>query len=72
MSLNAGEWIELGVHYEACMTDPQTCGAAGGAISIWIRIHSFDYHGGILTTRTKIGTNSSTGITISNWASTIK
>ena len=64
MSLNIGEWIDLGVHYEACMTDPQTCGAAGGAISIWLRLQSV-HVGGLLTTRTRstIGTKS-TGITI--------
>ena len=71
MSLNLGQWIDLGVHYEACMTDPQTCGASGGAISIWLRLHSSGNDGGFLTTRNKDGTGSSTGIFIGNLASTI-
>ena len=74
VSLNVGQWIDLGVHYEACMTDPQTCGAEGGAeggaISIWLRLHS-DHDGGFLTTRNKDGTSISTGIFIGNLASTI-
>ena len=37
---NASEfqWINLGIHTEACMTRPETCGAAGGAISLWFRV----------------------------------
>ena len=33
------QWIDLGVHTEACMTLPETCGAAGGAISLWFRVY---------------------------------
>ena len=32
------QWVDLGVHTEACMTRPETCGAAGGAISVWINV----------------------------------
>ena len=53
------------------MTDPETCGDAGGAISIWLRLHSSGNDGGFLTTRNKDGTGSSTGIFIGNLASTI-
>ena len=40
LSLNRSrsQWVDLGIHTEACMTRPQTCGAAGGAISVWINI----------------------------------
>ena len=31
--------INLGIHTEACMTRPQTCGAAGGAISVWLKVN---------------------------------
>ena len=30
------QWVDLGIHTEACMTRPDTCGAAGGAISLWV------------------------------------
>ena len=32
------QWIDLGVHTEACMTRPETCGAAGGAVSFWVML----------------------------------
>ena len=35
-SLN--QWVDLGVHTEACMTRPDTRGEAGGAISLWVNI----------------------------------
>ena len=31
-------WVNLGVHMEVCMTHPESCGAAGGAISLWFRV----------------------------------
>ena len=31
------QWVDLGMHTEACMTRPDTCGAAGGAVSLWLR-----------------------------------
>ena len=37
------QWVDLGIHTEACMTRPETCGAAGGAISVWVKIR--DCHG---------------------------
>ena len=30
------QWIDLGIHTEACMALPETCGPAGGAISAWL------------------------------------
>ena len=32
------QWIDLGIHTEACMTRPEICGVAGGAFSVWINI----------------------------------
>ena len=32
------QWIDLGIHTEACMTNPNTCGAAGGTVSMWRRV----------------------------------
>ena len=32
------QWVDLGIHTEACMTQPETCGAAGGAISLWVNV----------------------------------
>ena len=56
------QWIDLGVHTEACMTQPETCGSAGGAVSFWINIVNcteFQYLGGLITTR-----NSGPGLSI--------
>ena len=32
------QWVDLGFHTEACMTRPETCGAAGAAMSLWVNI----------------------------------
>ena len=32
------QWVDLGIYTEACMTRPDTCGAAGGAITLWVNI----------------------------------
>ena len=32
------QWIDLGIHTEASMTRPETCGAAGGTISVWVNV----------------------------------
>ena len=52
MRLNSseGQWIDLGVHFEACMVDPEVCRIAGGAVSVWLRV--FGPMGGILSTIT--------------------
>ena len=44
------QWIDLGIHTEACMTRPETCGAAGGAISLWLKVINCS-DDGIITTR---------------------
>ena len=45
------EWIDLGTHTEACITQPETCGAAGGAISVWVNLIDYELgiHHGIIT-----------------------
>ena len=42
--------IDLGIHIEACMTRQETCGAAGGAFSIWLRLTDCPHSAGIITT----------------------
>ena len=37
------------------MTRPETCGAAGGAISFWMRLLSCEFVGSIVTTIDKYG-----------------
>ena len=32
------QWVDLGLHTDVCMTRPETCGAAGGAISLWVNV----------------------------------
>ena len=47
------QWIDVGIHTEACMTRPETCGSAGGAVSFWINVVNctgFQYLGGLITT----------------------
>ena len=44
------QWIDLGVHTEACMTRPETCGAAGGAMSLWVRLNDCPDWSGIIST----------------------
>ena len=31
------QWVDLGIHTEACITQPETC-TAGGTISMWVNI----------------------------------
>ena len=33
------------------MTRPETCGVAGGAISLWLKVHECHNSAGIITTR---------------------
>ena len=50
------QWIDLGIHTEACMTRPETCGAAGGAISLWMNIIDCPYDAGILSSHKSLTT----------------
>ena len=43
------QWVDLGIHTEACMTQPETCGAAGGAISLWLNIMTCDLWAGFVS-----------------------
>ena len=51
LSLNhtKNQWIDLGIHTEVCMTRPETCGAAGGAISLWLKLFDSPSSGGIIS-----------------------
>ena len=51
--------IDLGIHTEACMTRPETCGAAGGAISVWVNvIECVADRGGIVSSRSSSSSGS--------------
>ena len=43
-------WIDLGIHTEAYITQPDTVGAAGTAMSFWMYIIQCNYWGGGLIT----------------------
>ena len=43
------QWVDLGIHTEACMTRPETCGAAGGAISLWVKLFECLDWGGLVS-----------------------
>ena len=36
-TVSHSQWVDLGIHTDVCMTRPETCGAAGGAISLWMK-----------------------------------
>ena len=36
------QWVDLGIHTEACITRPETCGEAGAAVAFWMRINRHD------------------------------
>ena len=54
-------WVDLGNHAEACMTRPETCGTAGGAFSIWVKVIESSSYTGILSSYRASG---SSGIAI--------
>ena len=44
------QWVNLGNLSIACLTVPDTCGSAGGALSAWIKIGDTDFPtGGIIS-----------------------
>ena len=45
------EWIDLGIHTEACMTQPDTCGSKGGAISVWFKVTNCSTLGAIFSSQ---------------------
>ena len=58
------QWIDLGIHTEACMTEPGTCDTSGGAISVWQRVTSCSGSAGSIVTTMDIHTGESTGCAI--------
>ena len=42
------QWVDLGIHTEACMAQPETCSAAGGAIILWANFIDCTF-GGIIS-----------------------
>ena len=32
-----GQWVDLGILEESCITRPETCSAGGAAVSVWLR-----------------------------------
>ena len=43
------QWVDLGIHTDICLTQPETCCAAGGAISLWVK--RSDQDGEIVSTQ---------------------
>ena len=46
------QWVDFGIQTEVCMTLPQTCDAAGGVISLWIKIVDCPDRAGIISSHT--------------------
>ena len=44
------QWVDLGIHTEACMTRPETCDS-GGAISLWVRPVGYWSWGGFISSQ---------------------
>ena len=67
------QWIDLGVHTEACMTCPETCGATGGAVSFWVKLVATDCNdiNGIISSYT-FGQTRSTGFTMSCFLGSVR
>ena len=36
------QWVDLGMFKAACITHPETCGAAGGAVSFYMRVGYYE------------------------------
>ena len=49
------QWVDLGILEEACITRPETCGTAGGAVALWMKVnHNYDLTvRGIITSRSR-------------------
>ena len=43
------EWVDLVDLWVACITNPETCGPEGAAISVWLKIKSCPVHSGIIS-----------------------
>ena len=51
-NISRSQWVDLGIHPEACMTLPETCGASGGAVSFWMKLVDCHDFGGIISSLT--------------------
>ena len=45
------QWIDLGIHLEACLTQPDTCGGDGGALGFWVRVDAPGRLPGIISSK---------------------
>ena len=52
------QWVDLGIHTKACMARPETCGVAGDAMSLWIRVIDCPTIGGIVSSYASFKTGS--------------
>ena len=49
---NHQQWINLGNHPEVCLTNPETCGPAGGALSMWLSVDcTEEFESGIIASQ---------------------
>ena len=44
-----GQLVDVGIHTEVCMTRAETCGVAGGAISLWVNVIDCSGTGGLVS-----------------------
>ena len=45
------QYLELGDQSQACITIPESCGAQGGAISVWVKLIGCQNGGGIISSQ---------------------
>ena len=48
-SIRVHLFFTFGIHTEPCMTKPETCGASGGAVSLWMKVVDCPGSGGIVS-----------------------
>ena len=57
------QWADLGTLTEACIVRPETCGAEGGALAMWIRRKpSNGANQGVFSSAASNGTSGTTGL----------
>ena len=44
------QWVDLGYNTNVCIALPEICGAAGGAISLWMKMMDCSGYQGIIST----------------------
>ena len=45
------QWLDFGYHTNACFSQPDICGAAGGAVSFWINVNDCSDWQGIISSQ---------------------